>query len=439
MNTRDVEVGLILDEEDACRKAEIFIHSRPGLKWNGRWTTTQVGKMSVIGVTAGDKCEVPVGTFWSQSHAEETTQKFIQRNPHLKWNGQWKTTEPNGITVIEVEPLPNLMGERNQDISINLNNSLNEKISNIDVSELVSDEWDQKNRPDKKFQGKSIGKMSILSDWVGVNYWANSAPFKMKFSLEKGGAIAFHVDARVTIDSTKEAYDEAQWSVQVDGMREDVSIYYTTTPDERSDGALNVFVCDTKVLEEGLLDEKPLSQTYYEYVQMSRDSPEVEFWRTLIKLLQAAKPQLVKPNGLQIFENMISRHKVDWNLIFNFTTPQKGFAKMMQDSIHELLNQVNMSNYPSYLAQLLYYAQATVKYRLDHLKGGSERAGHLHAARLWRQCLLALSNRYMSRCPPETEVTVIIVNNGQVVYLKLKFREIKQYISDALKLKVPEK
>ncbi|MCP6756653.1 hypothetical protein NL533_34015, partial [Klebsiella pneumoniae] len=82
------------------------------------------------GVTAGDKCEVPVGTFWSQSHAEETTQKFIQRNPNLKWNGQWKTTEPNGITVIEVEPLPNLMGERNQDISINLNNSLNEKISN---------------------------------------------------------------------------------------------------------------------------------------------------------------------------------------------------------------------------------------------------------------------------------------------------------------------
>lgn len=94
----------------------------------------------------------------------------------------------------------------------------------------------------------------------------------MKFALEKGGAIAFHVDARVTIDSTKEAYDEAQWSVQVDGMREQrgrVDLLQKT-PDERSDGALNVFVCDTKVIEEGLLDERPLSQTYYDCEYMER-------------------------------------------------------------------------------------------------------------------------------------------------------------------------
>lgn len=83
------------------------------------------------------------------------------KEPSPEWNGQWKTIEPNCVSVIGVEQLSNLMGERNQDISINLNYSLNEKISNIDVSELVSDEWDQTNRPDKKFQGKSIGKMSV--------------------------------------------------------------------------------------------------------------------------------------------------------------------------------------------------------------------------------------------------------------------------------------
>lgn len=72
MNTRDEAMGIIVDQEDACRQAEIFIHSHPGLKWNGRWTTTQPRKMSVMGVTSDDKCEVPVGTLWSQSHAEET-------------------------------------------------------------------------------------------------------------------------------------------------------------------------------------------------------------------------------------------------------------------------------------------------------------------------------------------------------------------------------
>ncbi|CAB1107156.1 unnamed protein product [Ectocarpus sp. CCAP 1310/34] len=48
--TRDVDVGPILSQDHAERKAREYIAEHPDLEWTGHWTTTSVGRASVIGV-----------------------------------------------------------------------------------------------------------------------------------------------------------------------------------------------------------------------------------------------------------------------------------------------------------------------------------------------------------------------------------------------------
>lgn len=433
-----VKVGLILNQEEAERKAEIFIHSRPGLMWNGKWTTSQSDTTSAIGMTVGGTCDVSVGPIWNKIHAEERAAKFIARNPHLKWNGKWKTTVFNRMSDIEVLPLPNL--ELNMPfvyprIEFNLNNELDEKIRIIDVSELDNNDWDEYNRPDKKFQGRCIEKNTRLSDCVSVNYWSYAAPLKMKFILESGGAIEFHVDARIAIDNKKEVYNETQWSVQVDGDRDDVSLFYTTTPYGWQTGVLNVFICKTQVVEDGLQDKSPpvFPPAPSSRVRMSIDSPEVNFWRTLIRLFLKAESPLLQPNPMVTFENLIATQGFvdDWTLIFNI--PHSSFTEMLQFGIHQLLANLNLKQQPIQLVELLYYAMQTVKFRIGEVLPGQRHMGRLQAARVWGQFLLAAWHGYNDILFADTSAVVTVVVAAGVV-AKLSIGEIIANILEILSM-----
>lgn len=46
----DVEIGPIWNNDDAKVKAEAYVRANPWLVWTGHWTTTVLGRMSVISV-----------------------------------------------------------------------------------------------------------------------------------------------------------------------------------------------------------------------------------------------------------------------------------------------------------------------------------------------------------------------------------------------------
>ena len=45
---------------------------------------------------------VEVGPLSNQKHAEEVAAKYVAEHPHCHWTGQWKTTAPGKMSIIEV-------------------------------------------------------------------------------------------------------------------------------------------------------------------------------------------------------------------------------------------------------------------------------------------------------------------------------------------------
>lgn len=86
--TRDIPVnGYIANNQvaqsGACQKI------CDGVKWNGQWSTTQQGQMSVCGTAYGD---FNAGPIWNQADAQKKCPAIIT----LKFSGQWTNTPPQG-------------------------------------------------------------------------------------------------------------------------------------------------------------------------------------------------------------------------------------------------------------------------------------------------------------------------------------------------------
>lgn len=97
----DIPAGPIWNQQDAEKKCPQVCPPH----WNGQWTTTVWGKMSVCGTKEG--VDVPIGPIWNNDDAKK---KCPSQLATMKWNGNWKTTEPNKMSVCGCTlpvPLPN--------------------------------------------------------------------------------------------------------------------------------------------------------------------------------------------------------------------------------------------------------------------------------------------------------------------------------------------
>ena len=112
----EVEVGPIWNQRHAEEVAAEYIQNHPDFEWTGHWNTTRPGQMSVIFVQPrinraneaieDDTHDVEVGPIWNQAHAYEVACTYIQDHPDLEWTGQWNTTQPGVMSVIQVRRKP---------------------------------------------------------------------------------------------------------------------------------------------------------------------------------------------------------------------------------------------------------------------------------------------------------------------------------------------
>ena len=115
---QNVEVGPIWNQRHAEEKAAEYIRNHPGYQWTGHWNTTRPGVMSTIQIRRRNTQHpvvrtlenVEVGPIWNQQHAKQKAAEYIRNFPEFQWTGQWKTTRPGRMSVIQVQrrapPLP---------------------------------------------------------------------------------------------------------------------------------------------------------------------------------------------------------------------------------------------------------------------------------------------------------------------------------------------
>lgn len=94
----DVNAGPIWNNADAQSKCPAVC---AGLLWNGQWTTTVPGQMSVCGTEQG--VDVPVGPIWNNTDAQTKCPSQLAR---VTWSGQWTTTVPGKMSVCGCTPPP---------------------------------------------------------------------------------------------------------------------------------------------------------------------------------------------------------------------------------------------------------------------------------------------------------------------------------------------
>src|SRR5438094_96943 len=89
----DVNAGPIWNQADANNKCPNVC--KPPAKWNGQWRTTVPNKMSVCSCEqpAAVVHDVEAGTIWNQADADKKCPMVCGGKD--KWNGRWRTTVPN--------------------------------------------------------------------------------------------------------------------------------------------------------------------------------------------------------------------------------------------------------------------------------------------------------------------------------------------------------
>lgn len=98
---RDIEVGPIFDQAEAEFKCPVAAAAYEG-KWNGQWTTTVEGKMSVCGVTEIPVQTLEAGPIWNQADAEKKC-PVVGASVQGTWNGQWWTTVESKMSVCQID------------------------------------------------------------------------------------------------------------------------------------------------------------------------------------------------------------------------------------------------------------------------------------------------------------------------------------------------
>ena len=107
---KNVEVGPIWNDEDATKKAETYLREHPTHGWTGQWWTTEPGKMSVLQVYVPNDLEirplivkaVEVGPIWNQQDAYVKGRKYLSEHPGQAWTGQWWTTVEGEMSVLQI-------------------------------------------------------------------------------------------------------------------------------------------------------------------------------------------------------------------------------------------------------------------------------------------------------------------------------------------------
>ncbi|CAN0446735.1 unnamed protein product [Pylaiella littoralis] len=99
---RDVDMGPIMNQEHAERKAREYIADHPDQEWTGHWKTTSRGVASLINVRGSRPTrDVDVGPIRNQEHAERKAREYIVEHRDQEWTGHWKTTS-RGTSVTGV-------------------------------------------------------------------------------------------------------------------------------------------------------------------------------------------------------------------------------------------------------------------------------------------------------------------------------------------------
>ena len=106
----DVNAGPIWNQADANNKCPGVCSGHTGEHWNGQWRTTVPNKMSVCGCepvkpppppAGGNKVAKEAGPIWNQADANNKCPRVCAAP--AKWDGQWWTTVPNKMSVCECE------------------------------------------------------------------------------------------------------------------------------------------------------------------------------------------------------------------------------------------------------------------------------------------------------------------------------------------------
>lgn len=95
-SAKDVEAGPIWNQADAEKKCPALAR-RHQSRWNGQWRTTVPNKMSVCGLQAL-VYDVNAGPIWNQADAQTKCSAIAARTKG-KWNGQWRTTVQGKVSV----------------------------------------------------------------------------------------------------------------------------------------------------------------------------------------------------------------------------------------------------------------------------------------------------------------------------------------------------
>jgi len=103
----DVKAGPIWNNDDAKVKCPVAAQVYDS-KWNGQWTTTVPGAMSVCGTdlafmpTVGLPGDVKAGPIWNNDDAKVKC-PVAATAANGVWNGQWTTTVPGAMSVCGVK------------------------------------------------------------------------------------------------------------------------------------------------------------------------------------------------------------------------------------------------------------------------------------------------------------------------------------------------
>ena len=94
---KDIQAGPIWSNDDAQTKCPVAAAAVHGT-WNGNWTTTIPGVMSVCGVDDISAQDVDAGPIWNNNDAQ-TKCPVAAAAVNGTWNGQWRTTVEGEMSV----------------------------------------------------------------------------------------------------------------------------------------------------------------------------------------------------------------------------------------------------------------------------------------------------------------------------------------------------
>lgn len=93
----DINAGPIWNNGDAQQKCPNVCKSQ-NMNWNGNWTTTIPGQMSVCGCNPKQSKDIEAGPIWSNADAQTKCPNVCSAQK-MTWNGNWVTTIPGQMSV----------------------------------------------------------------------------------------------------------------------------------------------------------------------------------------------------------------------------------------------------------------------------------------------------------------------------------------------------